>query len=1134
MSTNKEKIAIWQRIPSIYVLIDDGGNVINLLDDGEDNEDNKQDKFFYTISQWDPVVLEQVNKLSRQLNMGMEFKSRKKLDVAFDSWRKKWDEQLAADMYNTIPLSPDMFEDDIDFGQILNNVYPSLDAYTRKALSGGYGGDNIYFSDPTINTSTYQIYFQTNMSGEDLFNVIHANEFIPMVHAWVEDRNMYKIYLNENNKPAIRKRWIVEQNFQEDSNIVTIVLSEDRIIEIDLERGYFTIELEGDVYDFVDRLREYVPITIGEIENIGIGGIVDLYGVFFDRYTLSDFLSSPKNSKYVVVNDRNINTNLHLVIFSPGDYSSICDIYLENGEIINGKDIYTDAGVIMRSDSKYFVRFNIRNARNENFFDYARHVVGTLLTIYSSGDSREKIIDIYKQYIPNLNTEIQTGAYIGVPPYHVQEKVNWSLLRNIAPTLFVSGYPRSGCVRERQPMLSEKELPGSIPFEIKNSEGIVTKTLYFYCRGNCPHNQIQLKQNLTLSNRDLYPYIPCCFQEQASSKREGSFINNILTTQYLLQPQAIAELIDPLAFVIKAVFDWAEVMRRGLPFSNNALIYAIYYASHPDEFSAIDDYEYTISEIRQELAQTSNLSLGKSELYDYSDEQIYELLIGDEFLDPHLVYRYLEEYFDVNIIMLNRDPERGFVELPRHKIQGAYDINPNRNTVVLFYNDPDDDRFDLLIGQSAYFEDRTSLESQRNWALIDMLQEVGGNLTMEQVRQGDDMFFDLILRQGDSWKDYAHMQWIDGAGKVRLVAVEFKGQLRKLIIQPERPFDCPTFEWEEIDAWSPEEIKERFPINRISWITLNDEGNMVGVWLYWKSFDRGVYVPLSEPSGKIDSVWKNIPVNYNNAAIDVIAQGNVTEMRQMEKISRVILQIVAYAFAIYGEYNIQEFLDEWFLVGDDPDYQYDISNMLVKLPTTGSLSQRLAAIEEHIPTLFHEGKIFLSTERIFMGIYSFLEMLVKDHPDGLQIPKKITGILVDSKDFRRSHNEIIFTNKRNLVSWSSGKITDTMIIREEIKFFDILEHDAFVYRQGDDFFLIQNVRDGDIYRAYQIAYYWDKDRINLGYDAEQFDEPTFPIDYSILQINKKYTLSKVYETEGRLLILQYTDYIYAAVLPLLK
>ena len=96
-----------------------------------------------------------------------------------------------------------------------------------------------------------------------------------------------------------------------------------------------------------------------------------------------------------------------------------------------------------------------------------------------------------------------------------------------------------------------------------------------------------------------------------------------------------------------------DLLRFGVVRSVNSLLHCILVAlDNPDylELKTSNEKELFVRDMRFEIFQNIEYSLGKQEMYDYDENEITEMFEDSEiFIDPFIFFRYFEEYFDINI-----------------------------------------------------------------------------------------------------------------------------------------------------------------------------------------------------------------------------------------------------------------------------------------------------------------------------------------------------------------------------------------------------------------------------------------------------------------------------------------------------
>ena len=110
-------------------------------------------------------------------------------------------------------------------------------------------------------------------------------------------------------------------------------------------------------------------------------------------------------------------------------------------------------------------------------------------------------------------------------------------------------------------------------------------------------------------------------------------------------------------------------------------------------------------------------------------------------------------------------------------------------------------------------------------------------------------------------------------------------------------------------------------------------------------------------------------------------------------------------------------------------------------------------------------------------------------------------------------------------------------IEDKLNSMNILRTEPYMYiSHTKNIYLIQNVIQGDIERAKNVAYYWDIYKINLGHQSPEYDELEQP-KYAIYGISSGSDLvlvdNQAGDTTQYLSLLDYGGKKYAAMLQIL-
>lgn len=338
-------------------------------------------------------------------------------------------------------------------------------------------------------------------------------------------------------------------------------------------------------------------------------------------------------------------------------------------------------------------------------------------------DNKDEIANLYNEWLPELSllgpllenrrrkpgTESITQLNTGQAGESKLEQ-----LQKLAPDLFVNHYPRK-CVRDKHPTIitpdevpywKSKRLPSGeerqiMPFPKDNPQWL------FVCE-NDEYPYPTVKRNKVLSNRDIYPYFPCCTNNDEMSPgiksqyrdyvenrippiTVGAKADKPITTNKILASDRIGQLPRSVFNILKKYSPYSVKMSRyGVNHNTNSLLHCVCIAIDDPQYinqeNSIEKDHY-VSNLRQHIVKHTVPSLLKQELYDYTDQEIMDLLEDNsKFYDPALIYRAVEETFGINIYVFTPGDNinMGTLEVPRFKIFHSRPPRLDRPTVVIF------------------------------------------------------------------------------------------------------------------------------------------------------------------------------------------------------------------------------------------------------------------------------------------------------------------------------------------------------------------------------------------------------------------------------------------------------------------
>lgn len=318
-------------------------------------------------------------------------------------------------------------------------------------------------------------------------------------------------------------------------------------------------------------------------------------------------------------------------------------------------------------------------------------------------------------------------------------------LRRRAPEIFVSGYARA-CQCGKQPFLIKKDevddwrayrtgtskgakdrqvmpYPPLEPNEDGNYDDPLTvdsfdeRVQYWFV---CPDNKNPypaLKNSDLLSNKDKYPYVPCCGKQDSLSDTKSFYYHYhamgytgrgtktaayfMSTMKILKVPGRTGKILPILSQLLASHLSSEEATqtykRYAVPIGSNSLIHCVLTAIRHKNYLKMSRPEDRVTYaqiVREYIAKNVNPLLFKQELYDLTPEGIVaELKNGDLEFASDKFYRGLEEVFNVNIFVFNpgSTPDRPagsedklVIEIPRSNMSHIRPYRPDRPTVLIF------------------------------------------------------------------------------------------------------------------------------------------------------------------------------------------------------------------------------------------------------------------------------------------------------------------------------------------------------------------------------------------------------------------------------------------------------------------
>jgi hypothetical protein len=571
----------------------------------------------------------------------------------------------------------------------------------------------------------YEDRIPNKFDGITIFNIMTTNIYIPYIQ-WNDPngKKYYKVYENDDMK---NYEVLLNHQFRKINTLYFLVLVEEPEETITkktytkcsyfLDTGKIRVSLPVSRKDIVmSRIKkELVNIKFSEEKEFNLKGSFRVPGLNMDPAVISFLLLNDNDeffgldsilSTYLYIDESKssiVNSDLIRIRYKTIEASVVDEDDEEDAESSN-----ISSAMISFHENEEIV--NIVKVKSREILDHFMLIFSRLLTIYEN--NRGGIEEFIQAAVPEEKFDIEKKEG--------REK-KLAALKAVAPDVFITGakgYARK-CACNKQPIIVDDvdakdwknhtfysgatELNRQVATFPPKSKDSMFKFV-------CPDDEFPYPAMIenTETNKDKYPYVPCCAAED-NINNENSFYNNYfkpvqdketgaskgykINTMKVLSyeargniPKKIQDLLNSVNPNEKYVYE-----RFGVGRSPNSLIHCVLVAlqdlKYTTNTTSAQKEAYAIKVRKSLLTKFKDLSLFKQELFDMTDGEIEELINNETlFFDPALFYRGLEELFEINIFVLepgveeDQDPR---FEIPRHKLLHIRPYIPERRTVVI-------------------------------------------------------------------------------------------------------------------------------------------------------------------------------------------------------------------------------------------------------------------------------------------------------------------------------------------------------------------------------------------------------------------------------------------------------------------
>ena len=770
--------------------------------------------------------------------------------------------------------------------------------------------------------------------------------------------------------------------------------------------------------------------------------------------------SKDKNDVFVVFTHPNFDKTRCFITPRVADRN---DINIKNGYVKVGEP---------------YIRLNITKSKNESNVIFFMNVMSKLFEEYNNleGD----IVKEYEKYLPDFITEYGNEAQ------DVENEAQGvENLEDINPELFITGKTgyKKRCGKEKVVSIVKDE-----DVERLKEEGV--PLLYFpktpeegpqyWYRCTSEEYKYPGLTKSTLENKDKYPFFPCCYKVDQTTKLKSPYneyfktetkIENILpptesgvltSKKKIMTFDKLAYLPDELQTFFKSINqDW-EYVRIGMDNTPSSFLQCVIKAVNPDILSN-DDEIYRKDAVNIAREELKDFAVCRQEAYDKTYKGIKDIVKDEnKYLDPKIFIRLLEETYTCNIYLFERtDSGQTTMIIPNH-VHGYYRFKKEVPSLCILIHKGSDIDINLydnpqceLIGR---FKNNQELKYlfQPKTKLFNEISNTFNKLskTYTLCNKLSEIYFPLP----DDIKLVS--QKIDSYGKTRSLNIEFNGQEITIITSPIPPLGIPELKTLIINRINDITAKEL--INKFKNILTDLQSDKKNLSIFGKIGNVSITIPLIENPDSIGKETDSIMNIYNNN----------------KKIALFIQENLFWLFSTYvtDKDNIENYILPFF-----KDKTTLIKKFTYK-PTTNSFVKNNGIIED--------GKLIVTSTQMKQRLAYLLKLAIQynikrliNYKDRISIQNVYSNIT----DFEKYPSQIILEGKDSIKKWlteknKTYKLQNKLIDGNTPYFFqnNLISHSVYI---------AQNTTTWK--KAVSIAIEWYNNKINtegtIKYTNESFN-----------------------------------------------
>lgn len=717
-----------------------------------------------------------------------------------------------------------------------------------------------------------------------------------------------------------------------------------------------------------------------------------------------------------------------------------------------------------------YISVNISKAVNRFVLFQFMNIFARLLNVYKEvKDQYEKIYDSLIPALKDQKTQEEDLTLIPYPnPKEEEEEGGKVGLSVIAPEIFTDSYSRD-CQYKTQPIIiPDEEVEYWKNQKIKKASKLLERPVLKFADFNfvCPGNVypfVALKGNLDPDRK--YEYFPCCYQKpqkEIRKRQKGTTFRSKdpIKTNKVLAIGGLGNIPTPIDEMIKGGFEkQVNLFRMGTFISPNSFLACILIALQDKQFMKQETKEQKdryITKIKKAIADSANFNVTSSELFDITNEERIELFLReDDFLDPALFYRVMEEVFGLNIFVFT-------ASYPKPNVETTYTLEVSRFSSVPMHSFKKDAATMLIY--KHWGSETDHLAYPQCELIVAGLETIDATLFTSELAQyllkgyfissevfgklysPEDKYFqnyssltlykllvnDFIGKFVNTKKDSirANGQLIDDKGKLAGIQLQTEEGLKLTMgVPPLCPQDLPIVK--KIQKPKLKDVLKLFESKPTGFSFVEDQ--TVSVWFKLLNMEYGIQIPIEEEPRKTIEQKYNLPEVPENRFILQKRPSQIQRLFKLQKDVNIIIQVVRWLYLLFikKEKDLtieeklergEEFMEKYLKLKSrkqetDSSKTYDFSELPRRLPSKrDTLPQIFNELAKHSPSFVEEQKLIISGKTFYQRIKASLEHFIRLNLQ-ISIPEYLDEYYQSIYDYPTIPKNFVFLSKIDFDRW---------------------------------------------------------------------------------------------------------------------